>query len=156
MSLTMIISQPTWWERIGTETLEPEIISPPNHNKFLWQAGRMGNINSPQTAPLIFINCHIYHFDRYTCLWLMRWMMWGISSHMDWLLIFGFWLSWISVICNSEAALGVVTLPLRTDWGAAFPVPNPQMCEELQNLKWPQQEPQSLCEAAEALLGPVR
>ena len=31
-----------------------------------------------------------------------------------------------------------VTLPLRPAWATASPVPNPGMCEELQNLKWPQ------------------
>lgn len=49
-----------------------------------------------------------------------------------------------------------MTLPLRVDWGTASPVPNPEMCEELENLKRPQQKSQALCESAEADTRPCR
>lgn len=112
------------------ETLEPEIISSPNHDMFLWQAGRMGNINSPQRLSWYLLIAYLLFWQVHLCSGFTFWMLWGISPDIDWRLISDFYLSWICVICNSKGAPCRAMLPLRADWGKAPPVPNPQMWEE--------------------------
>lgn len=75
------------------------------------------------------------------------------QAGIDCLLSGGFWLRWICVVCNSEARTVGWCCPWGLTGGTASPVPNPEMCEELQNLS--STEARALCEAAEAALAPA-